>query len=201
MSDETVIERVLRTRFPSVRNMYSRALWLGVVHEHDLLSDYSLGVLSASEMVSEAQETHPEDFMHYRGLLEVQRRQRVSRQKNTVSQCQSGHTYAFNKGRKVCPKCAQPFEQHGKFVDLKSVLPYAITTPPETTLMDIRDAVNVLNVPEGQKRVLKALISDSVLLDEEHILTATAKVTGLSRQRVHWIIDKLRPALKELLAA
>jgi hypothetical protein len=199
--DEALIERVLKTRFPSVRRMYARAIWLGVVHEDDLLSDYSLGVLNASEIVSDAKETHPEDFLHYRGLLEVQRHQRVSRQKSTVSQCQSGHIYSFNKGRTECPKCNLPFEQFGKFLALDIVDPYAHRTEANITLADYRDAVQELDVPEGQKRILKAMVSDRVVLSEDHIISATAKLTGVSRQRVHQVLNDNRPKLRALLAA
>lgn len=201
MIDEVMIERVLKVRFPSVKRMYSQALWLGVVHEDDLLSDYSLGVLNASEIVSCDKETHPEDFLHYRGLLEVQRRTRVKRQKNTISQCQSGHTYSFNKGRTECPKCDLPFEQYGKFLPLEVLSPSAFVTQEGLTLSDFREAIYSLNLPEGQKRILKVMVSDEVVVAEDHIISATAKLTGVSRQRVYQILDSVRPMLQKLLAA
>jgi hypothetical protein len=40
-----------------------------------------------------------------------------------------------------------------------------------------------------------------VVLSEEHLLTATAKVTGVSRQRVHQVMNSVREQLRALLVA
>jgi hypothetical protein len=201
MIKDQLVEKVLREKYPLIKFQYMSGIRLGTVHEDDLLSDYSLGITNALEIVSEDQETSPVDFLHYRGMVEVQRQYRLRKQKSTISSCQNGHVYSFNKSRRECPKCHLPFDVSARNLELIDQV--LLTQPPTDPdfLSSIQQEVANLNLPEGQHRILKVLVSTEVLISEEHITTETAKVAGVSRQRVHQVIESTRSIMKNLLAA
>lgn len=200
MNTEAIVQEVLTCRFPGIIRKYSRALNMGITNEADLLSDYQLGVAIGSKKVKSSKDGVPAaDYLHYRGLCEVQRQFRLRRQKSTLNVCQTGHTYAFNKSRKICPKCKTPFTEEQKFhvIPDESIFQAKIKTTIDFD--DLKKLVNLLPIPPKQRRIFKVLLGNGLFLEEDHAITDTAKLIGISRVRVAKVVRQNRQIVRGLL--
>ncbi len=202
MDQDALATTVLKTRFPSIIRKYSTALTLGVVTEADLLSDYQLGVARALPNAKERQgEVSGEDYVHYRGLCEVERQFRLRRQKGRLNVCDRGHTYSYHKHRLNCPKCGSAFKEEQKFHVLDDALHLQTHLKESFDLDDLKKAVELLPIPPKQKRIFKVLIGNGLFLEEEHAITKTAKLVGVSRVRVAKVVRDNRSFVRQVLVA
>jgi len=194
------LEVLIEHQFGKVVKMFSFALRHGLTTRDELLSDYQYGIVkNLGRARHDVAGTTAEQFLHYHGICEVQAQFRLKKQKALLNECPSGHTYAYNKSRTTCPKCDRPFAVVQKFQAIEDR--HAVSQPDvDFDIEALRRAVAKIDAGSGQKRVLKALVSARVLVEEEHILSAAAKVTGVSRQRVNQIVKQNRAALKRAFA-
>lgn len=201
MLDDQSLDRLIRTNFDRVLRMFNYALQHGLTTRDELLSDYQYGITkSLSRAKRDVKGTTIEQFLHYHGVCEAQSQFRIKKQRTVLNACTSGHTYAFNKGRKTCPKCDQPFEQIQKFEPIDQNTDFV--QPFSSSNLDfeaLQNAIGNTDLPFRQKKVLKALVSSRIILEEEHILSATARATGISRQRIAYIVNKNRDVLKQAI--
>lgn len=202
MITDQALEVLIKTNFSRVLRMFNYALQHGLTTRDELLSDYQWGIAKNLKKAKRGvRGTTIEQFLHYHGVCEAQSQFRLKKQRSVISECSSGHTYAFNKSRTTCPKCNNPFIQVQKFQPIEDEHQAAAPAISTFDIASLQMAVSAIDAPWRQKQVLKALVSDRILLEEQHMLSATAKVTGLSRQRVNIIVKQNREALRRALAA